>query len=455
MPEPGAGKVAVKVALLLLFSACAAFAQGPGRPAPPANSKNPHGNISIPCENCHTFTSWKPIRRVPEFDHNKTSYPLRGMHQKVECTECHVKLVFTDVGTKCADCHADIHRRQMGANCEQCHTVQGWDVSIQAIQNHQNRFPLIGAHAAVDCDSCHTGAATGQFQGLSTQCYSCHAKDFQSTTNPNHVAGQFSTNCQMCHSVNSWLGASFDHSLTGFPLTGAHLTVACASCHVNNNYSLTSANTACASCHMPDFQSTTNPNHVAGGFATTCQTCHTTTAWQPANFDHNATGFPLTGAHVSVACASCHVNNNYNLTAANAVCSACHLTDFQNTTNPNHAQTGIPTTCQVCHTTSAWQPATFDHNATGFPLTGAHVSVACNFCHANNNYNLTATACSACHMPDFQSTTSPNHVQAAFPNTCQTCHTTTAWQPASFDHSTTGFTLTGAHVTVACTARAM
>ena len=300
------------------------------------------------------------------------------MHQKVECTECHVKLVFTDVGTKCADCHADIHRRQMGANCEQCHTVQGWDVSIQAIQNHQNRFPLIGAHAAVDCDSCHTGAATGQFQGLSTQCYSCHAKDFQSTTNPNHVAGQFSTNCQMCHSVNSWLGASFDHSLTGFPLTGAHLTVACASCHVNNNYSLTSANTACAICHMPDFQSTTNPNHVAGGFATTCQTCHTTTAWQPANFDHNATGFPLTGAHVSVACASCHVNNNYNLTAANAACSACHLTDFQNTTNPNHAQTGIPTTCQVCHTTSAWQPATFDHNATGFPLTGAHVAVACN-----------------------------------------------------------------------------
>jgi len=452
MPEPRAGKVAVQVALLLFFSACAALAQGAGRPAPQTNAKNPHGNITIPCENCHTFTSWKPIRRVPEFDHNKTSYPLRGMHQKVECTECHVKLVFSDVGTKCADCHADIHRRQMGADCEQCHTVQGWDVSIQAIQNHQNRFPLIGAHAAVDCDSCHTGAATGQFQGLSTQCYSCHARDFQSTTNPNHVSGQFSTTCQLCHSVNSWLGASFDHSLTGFPLTGAHLTVACASCHVNNNYSLTSANTACSACHMPDFQSTTNPNHVAGGFATTCQTCHTTTAWQPANFDHNATGFPLTGAHVSVACASCHVNNNYNLTAANAVCSACHLTDFNNTTNPNHAQTGIPTTCQVCHTTSAWQPATFDHNATGFPLTGAHVSVACSSCHVNNNYNLTDTSCSACHMPDFQSTTSPNHVQAAFPTTCQTCHTTTAWQPASFDHSTTGFTLTGAHVSVACTA---
>ncbi len=124
--------------------------------------RNPHGPLNTPCESCHTLTSWKPIRSFPNFDHNKTGYPLRGMHAKVDCRSCHVQLVFNDVGTKCADCHADLHRGQFGAKCEQCHRVNGWSVSVQAIKEHRNRFPLIGAHAAVECSACHTGAAVGQ-----------------------------------------------------------------------------------------------------------------------------------------------------------------------------------------------------------------------------------------------------------------------------------------------------
>ena len=141
---------------------------------------SPHGNLNVPCQNCHTATAWKPIRAVPEFDHNQTKYPLRGMHTAVTCTQCHVKPVFTNVGQRCQDCHADIHKRQLGANCEQCHTVRGWQVSVQQVQQHNNRFPLTGAHAAVDCDSCHKGAANSQFQTMSTECYSCHAADFKS-----------------------------------------------------------------------------------------------------------------------------------------------------------------------------------------------------------------------------------------------------------------------------------
>ncbi len=87
---------------------------------------------------------------------------------------------------------------------------------------------------------------------------------------------------------------------------------------MNNNYALTAANAACSACHMPDFQSAVSPNHVQAAFPTTCQTCHTTTTWSGATFNHATTGFALTGAHVSAPCASCHVNNNYSLTAANA-----------------------------------------------------------------------------------------------------------------------------------------
>ncbi len=128
---------------------------------PQAKVTNPHGPISIPCQECHTYTSWKPIRSNPEFNHDQTGYPLRGMHAKVPCTKCHVSLVFKNVSTGCADCHADIHRRQFGTNCESCHSVKGWQTSLAQIRDHQNRFPLVGAHAMLQCDDCHKNAAVG------------------------------------------------------------------------------------------------------------------------------------------------------------------------------------------------------------------------------------------------------------------------------------------------------
>ena len=128
-------------------------------------TRNPHGPaLKTPCGSCHTSSSWTPIRAIPEFDHNReTSFALRGMHEKVQCGLCHTKLVFSDVGTKCADCHADIHRRQFGAKCEDCHSVKGWQDGVKSIQEHSARFPLIGAHATVTCDTCHVGAAVGRF----------------------------------------------------------------------------------------------------------------------------------------------------------------------------------------------------------------------------------------------------------------------------------------------------
>jgi len=431
---------------LLTAAALPSAAQQPAY----ANTRSPHGNLSIPCQNCHTAAAWKPIRAIPEFDHNKTRYPLQGMHQNVACMQCHTKPVFANVGSKCADCHADIHRRQMGAACETCHTVKGWDVSLQAVQNHQNRFPLMGAHAALDCEACHKGAAVGQFMGLSIQCYSCHARDYQQATNPNHLAGKFPTTCEQCHGVDNWFNAKFDHAAVGFPLTGAHATLQCVQCHVNNNYNLTSANTVCVSCHLNDYNTAVSPvNHVQAGFPTTCETCHDTLAWTDGKFDHSTTGWALTGAHATVTCTQCHVNSNYKLT--NTACVSCHLKDFQATTNPNHVQQGFAQTCESCHNTAAWQPAQFDHSKSGFPLTGAHATTPCAQCHVNNNYTITNTACVSCHQNDYNTAVSPvNHIQLGFPTTCQNCHDTVSWLNGKFDHSTTGWALTGTHATTPC-----
>ncbi len=420
---------------------------GSGQSQTYTSTRSPHGSLNIPCQNCHTFSGWKPIRNIPEFDHNQTRFPLRGMHQGVACTQCHTKPVFTNVGTKCADCHADIHKRQFGASCEQCHTVKGWQVSVQQIKQHQNRFPLIGAHAALDCDSCHKGAATGQFQGLPTQCYACHAKDYQAATGPSHVSSGFPTTCEQCHGMDNWFGAKFDHlKMTGFALTGTHATLDCMSCHIGGKFKGTPAD--CVGCHLPDYQKANNPNHVALGFPQTCQGCHNTTAWQPASFDHNLVGFPLTGKHANTPCEQCHVNGNYNLTDTS--CVSCHLKDYQGTKDPNHVQAGFPQTCQTCHNTTSWGNGTFNHAQTGFALTGAHTSLQCSQCHVNGNYQLNSGACITCHMKDYQGTNDPNHAQAGFPTTCDTCHTTSSWSGAKFDHNKTGFPLSGAHVPLSC-----
>jgi len=390
---------------LLLFSSSAASAPLPD--GQQGSTRSPHGPLAIPCENCHTAAGWRPIRAVPEFDHNKTNYPLRGMHEKVQCTQCHVKPIFTDVGKNCQDCHADIHQRKMGTDCAQCHTVLGWNNAIQQVKDHQNRFPLFGAHAAVQCEDCHKGAAVGQFQGLSTACASCHLRDFQKTTNPNHVSAKFATTCESCHvSFDSWLGAKFDHSTTGFLLTNGHANVPCASCHLNNNYNLTTAATDCGNsgCHLTTWQQTNNPVHSSAGAAfavANCAGCHNTISWTTAIFDHSTTGFLLTNGHANVPCASCHVNNNYTLTITPTDCgnSGCHLTKWQQTTTPVHSTSGpafAPTNCATCHTTQGWDSASFDHSTTGFALTGTHASPSptpCASCHVNNNYTLnSATA---------------------------------------------------------------
>ena len=416
--------------------------------SPRAKVVSPHGTLNMACENCHTYTGWKPLRAIPEFNHDRTKYPLRGMHVNVSCTQCHTNLVFSKVGTKCADCHADFHRGQFGANCESCHTVKGWKVNIQQIKNHDNRFPLLGAHALAQCEDCHTNAAAGQFVGLSTDCNSCHAKTFQAAQFHRTVNLKAPTgDCQQCHtSMDSWAGAKFDHlKFTGFALTGAHAKLDCSVCHLNGNFTATPA--SCYSCHQKDYNQATNPNHVQGNFPQNCLLCHNTSTWAGATFDHSK--FPLTGGHANVKCESCHKNGQY--TAIPTACNTCHMPDFQKTTNPNHTQAKFPTDCTTCHTIANWTTVTFDHTRfTSFPLTGAHTSAKCQDCHTGNNFSTTPATCVGCHKPDYDKTTNPNHAKNGIATTCEVCHNTSAWQPATFDHSKTTFPLTGAHTSVSC-----
>jgi hypothetical protein len=323
----------------------------------------------------------------------------------------------------------------------------------------------------VQCDECHKQLAAGIFYGLSTQCDSCHLKDWQSTTNPPHASAGpafASGNCQGCHNFDSWLGAKFDHTTTGFPLTAGHANVPCTNCHINNNYNLQIAPTDCGNsgCHLSTWRQTNNPTHSSAGpafAAANCSTCHDTITWTDNTFNHSVTGFTLIGVHATTPCALCHVNNNYNLTIQPTDCgnSSCHLTQWNSTQTlggnvPNHVTAGFPITqCSSCHDTVNWADSTFNHTTTGFPLAGQHSvpPLRCAQCHTNNNYNLqiasTDCANSGCHQTDWQNTNNPVHPAAgatfAAAN-CSNCHTTAShFTTTSWNHSSTGWTLAGNH----------
>jgi hypothetical protein len=421
------------IALILLF-AKGLFAQ------------SPHGQSigNLDCSSCHESTTWKVEKNKIEFNHDLTGFILLGQHWIVECRSCHKSLVFSDAKTDCFTCHTDIHQNTVGFNCERCHTPETWIVKDVKLVHQQGRFPLVGVHQSVDCTRCHSGYNNLNFQTLGASCYSCHSIDYKNTRNPNHVAAGFSTDCESCHSMISkfWSTQNFRHDF--FPLTGGHKIDNCFTCHKQGTFS--GLSNVCFSCHQSNYNSA--PNHVAQSYPTTCEMCHNTTGWNQSTFNHQTTPFPLTGAHTTVLCGNCHQNRFAGIPT---VCVSCHQANYNSTTNPNHINLQIATTCESCHSTNpGWQPASFPVHSNYFPLVGAHAtSATCLSCH-NGNYNNTPNQCSGCHLTSYNNSQNPKHQPAGISTLCQSCHNSTAWIPSTFSHTTTGFALTGVHLTIQC-----
>ncbi|MEZ4918993.1 MAG: cytochrome c3 family protein [Saprospiraceae bacterium] len=363
-----------------------------------------------------------------------------------DCAGCH-NGDYNNTPNTCIECHqTDIDgttdpnhvNNQFSTDCTQCHNEEAW---IPSTFDHNTIWPLNGAHALIsDCIDCHTG---GNYTNTPNTCVECHQADYDGTTNPDHAASQFGTDCTVCHNETAWVPSTFDHNAI-WPLIGEHENANCIDCHIGGDY--TNTPTSCVACHQADFDGSTNPNHTVLGIPTDCETCHTPNGWDPALFPIHDNYYQLNGAHIAIAddCVSCH-NGDYNNTPT--TCAGCHTDDYNNTTNPSHVFNQFSTDCIQCHNEDAWIPSTFDHN-TIWPLNGAHAGVPnCVDCHVGGNYTNTPTNCSGCHIDDYNNTTNPNHLTNQFSTDCTQCHDETAWVPSTFDHNSI-WPLNGAHANV-------
>jgi hypothetical protein len=260
--------------------------------------------------------------------------------------------------------------------------------------------------------------------------------------------GDLAIDCGECHTPEGWTPlrepSAFDHAQTGFPLQAAHAGIACRSCHRSLVFHETG--TACADCHA-------DPHR--GELGVRCEGCHSPRTWsnQREMFQaHSRTRFPLFGPHARVDCDACHREQRpFQYANTPTDCASCHGRDFEETRDPDHVAAGFSRRCEECHGVGSpdWRTSVFNHAAV-FPLVGAHAGVACRSCHAAG-FSGTSRECRSCHADDYQRAANPNHVTAGFPETCDQCHSESAWRPAAaVDHSRTRFPLTGAHQGVGC-----
>ncbi len=420
------------------------------------------GQLGMECGRCHSLDGWKP---ASGFDHNKTKYPLTGLHERVVCNQCHrartedAKSIVQYKDTpfaSCADCHKDPHHGAFMAPCHTCHATSGWkSVRTTAGFDHdKTAFPLHGAHIKTGCNDCHKSSDFKR-PVAHGQCADCHT--------PDPHKGQFTgQDCERCHNEDAFKPSLFTvsrHQQSNYPLAGKHGAVECGKCHIphgkDTRYKV--AYERCLDCHKDAHAG----QFQEARYGNKCESCHTVEGFKPSTFTlarHQETRFQLTGGHAATACGECHkspvdsfppppARYHFNSVA----CINCHQDPHQSDTASNSKQG-----CELCHNVRSWkETAAFDHSTTKFGLLGAHRSVGCIQCHRpviGNGpraivFHKTPSECTGCHE-DIHAGQFARGEKAA---DCTSCHSMAAWRPSTFSHEKqSNFSLKGAHDAVPC-----
>jgi hypothetical protein len=400
------------------------------------------GSLGAACEKCHsTSVAFKDARS--SFDHGLTAFPLAGAHKTIDCAKCHAAGGFkvAKFGA-CLDCHRTPHPATVSSVCTSCHTNDNW--KTKKFDHSRTAFPLVGRHAAVDCDGCHKAPAT-KVKPASATCAACHADAHK---------GEFKQDCKACHAETGFAGAAFDHeraTTSHFALADGHARIACRACHKTISAAAVPlaqkavdfrglvSGTACASCHA---------DAHAGELGAACESCHSPKTFRVTSFTHPKMPELFAGRHAPLACDACHkpAGPGAAMPAAAAgpggkvlavkfkatptACASCHA-------DPHLGQVGAD--CATCHSVEGakFAPDLFAHTRSRFVLVGKHQTVECAKCHRSETgtfpagpgtavrLKALATDCRSCHADVHL-----GQVGAA----CETCHTAETFEVTKYQH---------------------
>ena len=375
--------------------------------------EDPHqSRLGSQCTDCHSESGFKPMLSASRFNHQSTGYPLQGAHARVSCFDCHevgiASTVFSDFRSKepedCRLCHQDVHEGRFGTNCLECHNYDSFlgDLQLDGFNHGLTDFPLQGKHAQVDCRECHQDDLTASMEH--DRCLSCHDDHHQGQIVD---ANDQPRDCSGCHNEIGFEWPDYDwedHNESSFPLEGGHLATPCFACHLQEDqWVYKDLDRTCFGCHENIHGDRIGEEFMGDN---ECSRCHVPDTWSAVSFDHNRTNYPLEGAHVNVACRSCHfentieVENEQTFSGLSHHCYDCHWDQHRG----QFVEEDV-TDCASCHEEEAWVPSLFDHDDTDFPLDGAHANLDCVKCHNEQSdaqgifvsYYVEKFECQDCH----------------------------------------------------------
>jgi len=426
--------------------------------------------------------------------------PLSRPHSKLDgslqCLKCH-GAGSGAANQDCLFCHKGLawlvqkgrglHGREAKKRCSQCHPehagrdfelIEWEDGAPEKFSHERSGWPLEGTHLTLGCEDCHkpefrvSPAATlsnrketsRSWIGLEPDCMSCHEDDHR---------GALGANCLECHTNRKWRpAADFDHGRTAFPLTGKHVEVGCAKCHLAPGLQLPVNDKGkrvplykplphqeCSTCHEDSHKGRLGPS---------CSQCHVTEDFRRVakeSFDHDKTPYPLRGRHRSLRCAECHDSRSaWGKRPPFATCNACH----EDLHAGQATLAGRKVDCAECHRVEGFRPSTYTasrHQSSRYPLEGRHRSLKCESCHLKKPPGISLAklgkagvllrpshdACMDCHEDSHGGQLKGRPHQGA----CESCHQVEGWKPSTFtdtEHARLEFSLQGRHAEVKCSA---
>jgi hypothetical protein len=402
------------------------------------------------------------------FEHARVGFPMDGRHLDLACTECHEfaqtrflpeeEQRYMGLDRRCVSCHDDPHAGALGESCTQCHGQTAFDQL--ASLGHEEFLPLEGAHAALDCRTCHAQDETHALESLASaagasaarECVSCHpsphALPFMDAVAAK-VSGEVGGACAACHLAAheefEQGSVSMDtalHALAGFPLDSPHAGLDCTECHAEGvafaeRYPGRERD-LCAHCHEDphdgqfDEGSFGNPTG-SGVSGSNCVACHEREHFEPHAFgalEHERTLMALTGSHLEARCEACHERPTESKARRFRGTSSrredCHQDAHRGAFDGLISELAQELAsveqgrCARCHLTGAFSDVTeseFPHGRwTGFEVDGAHAQEACESCHPRSHergpdgrsFGFVSehfgdfTGCSTCHEDPHQ-----------------------------------------------------
>lgn len=200
-------------------------------------------------------------------------------------------------------------------DCSLCHVPDSWSElkpDFEFDHDAETGYPLEGAHQQATCLRCHNDRGPVA-EYVARGCAGCHVDPHESTLDPD---------CTQCHNQMSWrpIGQIAEHNRTRFPLTAAHVGVACYRCHPRATQGdFLGAPVTCHLCHADELPRATDPDHLANGWVVDCQRCHAPTRWENGRFDHERF-FPIRSGDHQLDCRDCHTTGSTQTFS----CIDCH-----------------------------------------------------------------------------------------------------------------------------------